>query len=54
MPDERAVQIAVKLMQLGVSRAGIDELLQHPYDVIEQQLAFLPYRKARRPDGRDR
>lgn len=50
--EDRATAIAVRLMKLGVSQAGIRELLsQHPYDKIERQLDYLPERKARRPEA---
>jgi hypothetical protein len=52
MSRERATQIAVRLMKLGVSNAGVQELLAHyPYEEIERQLDFLPYRKAKRPEA---
>ena len=52
MNGERAVRLAGELMQLGVSHAGVTELLSH-YDHadIERQLKFLPYRKAKRPEA---
>lgn len=50
MTDERAVQLAVKLQLLGVSRTGIIDLLAHcDHDVIERQLRLLPLRKVKRP-----
>ena len=50
MTDERAVQLAMKLHLLGISRAGVIELLsQYSYDLIEEQISYLPYRKAKRP-----
>src|SRR5260221_5858890 len=52
MSDDRPIQLALQLMRLGVSRAGVADLLsQYPYDVIERQLGFLPYRKAKRPEA---
>ena len=52
MSRERATQIAVRLMKLGVSNAGVQELLaQYPYEEIERQLDFLPLRKAKRPEA---
>ncbi|MBS1712972.1 MAG: hypothetical protein JST30_01410 [Armatimonadetes bacterium] len=39
-------------MKIGVSHKGIIELLvSHPYVEIERQLAFLPFRKAKRPEA---
>lgn len=47
---ERAVVIAMDLRKLGVSSVRVVELLTfHDHEVIERQLAFLPYRKATRP-----
>lgn len=52
MSKERATQIAVSLMRLGVSKAGIAELFKnHSYEDIEKQLMYLPYRKAKRPEA---
>ncbi len=52
MTDDRAVQIALQLKKLNVSQAGIVDLLSsYPYDVIERQLKFLPYRKAKRKEA---
>jgi len=52
MSKERATQIAVSLMRLGVSKAGIAELFKnHSYEDIELQLRYLPYRKAKRPEA---
>ena len=49
--QDKSVELAVALMKLGISQAGVHELLSYPHDVIERQLAFLPYRKARRPEA---
>jgi hypothetical protein len=50
MSAERATRLAVELMKLGVSRAGVIELLSFfPHDEIEKQLKYLPFRKAKRP-----
>lgn len=49
MNQERATKIAMELMKLGISHAGIVELLAEDFDEIERQLSYLPYRKARRP-----
>jgi len=52
MSDERAVAIARELHLLGVSQAGVVELLtQYPPDRIERQLSYLPFRKAKRPEA---
>lgn len=52
MTDDRAVRLAVELRRLNVSHAGIVDLLaHHPHDVIERQLAYLPYRKAKRKEA---
>ncbi len=48
-PGDRNVQVAAKLLQLGISHAGVVELLQFPLDQVEQQLEWLPFRKAKRP-----
>lgn len=51
MSQDRAVKLAMELMRLGVSRAGAAELLAFPHDIIERQLRYLPYRKAKRPSA---
>lgn len=52
MSKERATQIALSLMRLGVSKAGIAELFKnHSYEDIEKQLMYLPFRKAKRPEA---
>ncbi len=52
MSKERPTQIAMDLLKLGVSHSGIQELLvNYPYDVIERQISFMPYRKAKRPEA---
>lgn len=52
MSDERAVNLAKELLLLGVSQAGATELMSyHPYDIIERQLLYLPYRNAKRPEA---
>jgi len=48
-PQSRSVQLAVELFNLGVSHAGVVELLCYDHDIIERQLAYLPYRNAKRP-----
>lgn len=44
-------RLAMELMLLGVSKSGVEQLLMHPLDEIERQLAYLPYRKANRPEA---
>lgn len=51
MSVERLRDIAVELMKLGVSQRGVQELLTFPPEVVERQLAYLPYRKAKRPEA---
>ncbi len=52
MSRDRATHIAIDLMKLGVSNRGVEELLANfPYDLIERQLQYLPFRKARRPEA---
>lgn len=50
--EDRAVQLAIQLKRLNVSQAGIVDLLSHySHDVIERQLQFLPFRKAKRKEA---
>jgi hypothetical protein len=49
--DPRKVKIALDLFKLGVSGSGVQELLLYDLDLIERQLAWLPYRKAKRPEA---
>lgn len=51
MADPRLVHLAVDLQLLGVSRAGVMELLGYPPERVEAQLKYLPYRKAKRPEA---
>lgn len=51
MIDPRMVQVAMRLQLLGVSKAGVQELLGYPLDDVERQLNYLPYRKAKRPEA---
>lgn len=46
---ERAVRLAARMMELGVSREGILEMFAFPLDQVEAQINWLPYRKAKRP-----
>lgn len=49
--DERMVRLAQQLQLIGISQAVTAQLLSHDLDVIERQLAYLPYRKCRRPEA---
>lgn len=52
MSRDQAFEIALALMKLGVSNRGVEELLaSFPYDQIERQLQYLPFRKAKRPEA---
>lgn len=52
MTADRMTKLAIELMRLGVSQSGVRELLSvNPLDEIERQLAYLPYRKAKRPEA---
>lgn len=52
MTSDRQILLAVRLQELGVSQAGVVELLsQYPLDLVEQQLEWLPMRKAKRPEA---
>lgn len=52
MSKEEATRLAFELLKLGVSHAGVQELLvNYPYEVIDRQLSFMPYRKAKRPEA---
>ena len=45
-------RLAMELLVLGVSKSGVERLLsQHDLDEVERQLAYLPYRKAKRPEA---
>jgi hypothetical protein len=42
----------MELIKLGVSKAGIEELLSfHELDEVERQLTYLPFRNAKRPEA---
>ncbi len=50
MNQDRATKLALELMKLGISELGVTELLSgYPFQEIERQLDFLPYRRAKRP-----
>lgn len=51
MSVDRIRNLAIELTKLGVSPRGIQELLLHPPELVERQLAYLPYRKAKRPEA---
>ena len=52
MSKERMTRIAYELQKLGVSQDGtLDILLKYPLDVIEAQVSYMPYRRAKRPDA---
>lgn len=52
MSLDRKTRLAVELYKLGVSKDGVVELLsQYSEDEIEQQLIYLPYRKAKRQEA---
>lgn len=48
-PGDRAVQLAGRLLQLGLTHTAVVEMLSFPLDDLEAQLNWLPYRKAKRP-----
>lgn len=50
-PDPKQVELAIQLLQLGVSRSGVAELLTYGTDVVERQLSYMPLRKAKRPEA---
>jgi len=47
-PGDRVVKLAGRLLELGISRDRVVELLSHPHDEVENQLDWLPFRKATR------
>lgn len=52
MSKDRLTRLAMELLLLGVSKAGVERLLgSNDVDEVERQLAYLPYRKARRPEA---
>jgi hypothetical protein len=52
MPHDPAVELAKELHLLGISHVGIVEVMsQYPHERIRQQLAYLPYRRAKRPEA---
>lgn len=52
MSLEEKTELAFKLRKLGVSGEGVYQLLsQYPIEVIDLQLSYLPFRKARRPEA---
>lgn len=52
MSRNRMTRLAMELLKLGVSKSGIETLLSlHDLDEVERQLAYLPFRKAKRPEA---
>lgn len=52
MSLERMTQVAIELMKLRVSQAGVSQILaNYELEEIERQLIYLPYRKAKRPQA---
>lgn len=52
MSTDKQTELAVALMRLGVSQeVVVDLLVQYPLDVIESQLQYLPYRRAKRKEA---
>lgn len=50
--EDRRIVVASKLHRLGVSGAGVVELLSYySLDEIELQMKYLPFRKAKRPEA---
>lgn len=47
--EERVVRLAGRMLELGISKEMILQLLTYPLDDLEAQLGWLKYRKARRP-----
>lgn len=47
--QDRMVRLAYELLVIGVSQPQVTKLLGHDLDLIERQLQWLPYRKARKP-----
>lgn len=52
MSRDRLTKLAMELLKIGVSKTGVELLLStHELDEIERQLAYLPYRRAKRPEA---
>lgn len=52
MSRDELIQVAFELMKLGVSKSGVENLLNfHELDEIKRQLSYMPYRKAKRPEA---
>ncbi len=52
MSNERLTRIALELQKLGVSQDGtLDILVKYPLEIIEAQLSYMPYRRAKRPEA---
>lgn len=46
--QDRMVRLAIELRKLGISHEMTVELLSDDLDIVEDQLAYLQFRKARR------
>lgn len=52
MNQEKLNLLAIELMRLGISQAGVAELMAtSSIEEIERQLLYLPHRKAKRPSA---
>lgn len=52
MNRDRLTRLAMELLKVGVSRPGVERLLgTQELDEIERQLAYLPFRHAKRPEA---
>lgn len=52
MSRDRLTTLAMELLKLGVSKSGVETLLSlHDLDEVERQLAYLPFRRAKRPEA---
>lgn len=47
-PGDRAVRLAGRMLELGLTQEAVVEMLSYPLEVVEAQLDWLPYRKAKR------
>jgi len=50
-PGDRAVWLAGRLLELGISKDTVFELMSYPPDQVEAQLNFLSFRNVKRPGG---
>ena len=52
MSRDRLTKLAMELLKIGVSKTGVELLLStQDLDEVERQLAYLPYRRAKRPEA---